>query len=483
MLAVIFSFTACFPENLDETLLERRERKPPETEAEADRQVEITSPPVSSEPITSELSGIDTPTGQYRDLGGLEVTIGIWWTPEAFDPATEFGRARLDYLTEIQSNHNFTIKEEYVTSHSQMSPVVKASVLVGTPVASVITLDPSNVLSMHKDGFFYDVGSLPSVNLRDEKWNRHVTEAMTFDGGIYGFANGYSQWNAGVVFFNKDVLREAGIDPETIYDMQANNTWTWDVMLDMAERVTQDIDGDGIVDFYGFCTFSKEMLTNAVFSNGARFADRDENGRFYNATNTTAFLRATEWVQSLQQKGLIQPPPSTADWNWWIEGFNEGRAAFRVHQDYSKNHMQNTTFDWGMVLFPRGPDADGMMSAYFENINIIPRIFSAEEADNIMFAYDLYTEPVPGFENDYDAWKYGAYNDHRDMRAVDETLALIRTGDFISFRYDYIIPGFDPGEITDTIWNLEAPPAILIEAASQYWNIWIEEANYWIFGE
>jgi len=437
--------------------------------------------------------GGDDNTSGERNLGGLEVTIGIWWTPEDSDPETEFGRARLAYLNDMQSKYNFTIRQTYITGHSGMAQIARASIIAGKPDATIFTLDPSNVLAMYKDGLFLDVGSLPSVDLHAEKWNRHIIDAMTFDGGIYGFVHGYNQWNAGVVFFNKNVLRESGIDPDVIYDLQAGTgewtsaagttytEWVWDAMLAMAEQATR-LNADGTYASYGFCTFSKDTLTNAIFSNGGRYIGKDENGRFINATNTTAFLRATEWVQNLQYNNLLQPPPEGNDWNWWIEGFNEGRAAFRVHQDYSKSDMKNTTFDWGIALFPRGPDATQMMSAYYENINVVPRTF-VDVADDIMFAYDLYTEPVPGFEDDDDAWKYGAYNDYRDMRAVDETLAMIRTGDYTAVRFEFIIPGFDTGEIADTMWNLEATPAELVEAASQEWNRWIEQANGWIFGE
>jgi len=240
----------------------------------------------------------------------------------------------------------------------------------------------------------------------------------------------------------------------------------------MAEKVST------LPDRYGFCTFSEDTLTNAVLSNGGRYIVKDDNGRFINATNTTAFLRAAEWVQSLRYNNLLQPPPEGNDWNWWIEGFNEGRAAFRVSQVRSIYDLQDVEFGWGMVLFPRSNDSAQLITAYYDSILVISANKTAEEADNIMFAYDLYTD----FE-EKDTWKEVAYSLCDDSRAVDETLAMIRTGDYTAVKFEFIIPGFDTGEIADTMWNLEATPAELVEAASQEWNRWIEQANGWIFGE
>ncbi|MCL2019493.1 MAG: extracellular solute-binding protein [Oscillospiraceae bacterium] len=445
------------------------------------------NPPASEGNVTTPGDSVPgTPSEgtseNVRDLNGMEVTIGIFWAPDDSDPETDFGRARLAYLEEMQRKHNFTIKQVQIATQASMTDIVNASIITGNPAASICTLEPDRVISMHRQGMFFDVGSL-SVDLHAEKWNRHIIEAMTFDGGIYGFVQGYNPWNAGVVFFNKNVLSEAGIDPESIYDLQAANEWTWDAMLNMALQVTRDIDNDGVPDYYGFCTFSRDTLVNTVFSNGGRFVNKDENGRFVNATHTNEFLLAAEWVHNLEKLGLLQPAPEGAAWNWWIEGFNEGRAAFRVHQDYSKSDMQSTTFDWGVVLFPRGPLAEKQMAAYYENINIIPKNFSQEEADDILFAYDLYTDPVPGFEDDDDAWKYGLFNAYRDFRSIDDTVEMLRTGDYTAIRYEFIIPGFTSGEIADHIWNLERTPAQLVDEASQEWNVLIDQANRWVFGD
>ena len=50
---------------------------------------------------------------------------------------------------------------------------------------------------------------------------------------------------------NKTVLKDAGIDPETIYDMQLNGEWTWDAWVDIMKEVQRDTDNDGQNDVFG----------------------------------------------------------------------------------------------------------------------------------------------------------------------------------------------------------------------------------------
>jgi ABC-type glycerol-3-phosphate transport system substrate-binding protein len=413
-----------------------------------------------------------------RNLGGLNIDIGIWWTPEVLLPDTEYNRARLDYLEFIQEQHNFTIKEvDLGAGWGAHADWFINSIQTGRPVCQIAVIDPGRITAMLRHNLLLDLSSLPSVDFSEPKWNQHVREAMTFDGRTFGFVHGYNPDNAHVVFFNKDVLAEVGIDPYEPYSLQASGDWTWNAMLDMASRVNRTND------FFGFATFVSHTLNSAVFSNGASFVDKDSSGRFYtSATNNSAFLQAAEFIQEFAVRGLLKPQPEGSNWNWFVESFNEGDAAFRIDQEYAKYDLQNVPFDWGMVMFPKGPAMNDYMAVYSENIYVLPMNFSFDEADDIMFAYNLFTNPVPGYEDDDTAWKFGSYDDFRDARAVDETLAMLRSGKHSALRLDYFVPSFEVGRVAWDIWDLDYSPARLIESASQEWNAVIEAANRMIFG-
>lgn len=423
-------------------------------------------------------NGGDEPAGREagdRDLGGMAVTRGVFWAVDNSDPTTEYGLARQAYLNDMQTKYNFTYREEHTGGWSDQRDLAMQSILAGTPMASIIALDSGHTMALFKNDLFYPVSDLPSFDRYAEKWNQFVIESMTFNGKTYGFAHGYEPRSG--VFFNKNVLLEAGIDPEKPYELQAANEWTWAAFEEMCLQVTRDVDGDGILDFFGVCAFDKDTLNAAILSNGAQYIGKGADGFFFNATNTPEFLEACDFIRDFAVKGFLQPKPDGTNWDWWKDGFREGKAAFIISEEYFKADLSGTTFDWGFVFFPRGPRASELVSIYRENINILPITFSEQEADDIMFAYDLATEPPPGFEADTDAWKYGLYGSYRDTRAVDDTLAMMRVGANGALRFDPYVQGLDTGDIGYSIWNLENTSIEVIESVQFVWDTLIEETN------
>ncbi|MCL1823113.1 MAG: extracellular solute-binding protein [Oscillospiraceae bacterium] len=422
----------------------------------------------------------DPSGGEYRDLGGIDVTIGIWWTPDTSAPTTPYGMAREDYLNSIQDNYNFTIKQVKTSEWGNHDTIAQTSILSANPSASIITLDSGKTTALLKNDLFYNIATLPSFDPNEEIWNKPVVDSMTFDEKILGFAVGYEQRNC--IYFNKNILEEAGIDPEEPYNMQAAGTWTWSNFMDMCDKISRSTDGTGIYNRYAICAFHQDTLASAVLSNGAKFVDRDENGRYFNASGTQEFLDAADFVRSFATRGHVHPQPEGTEWNWHIAVFNEGRSAFKITEEYAKSELKDVSFNWGMVFFPKGPNMDSYVSVYKENIQFIPSIFSAELADDIIFAYSLYNQKVPGFDGD-DDWKLGARSAFNDLRAVDDTLTRMRDNDNNVLRLDPYVAGFSVGKVAYNIWNDEKTPAQLIEEAKSEWDIMVMDANALVFGK
>lgn len=76
----------------------------------------------------------------------------------------------------------------------------------------------------------------------DNDFNPVTLELGTVDGEIYGLP-----WSveAMSLVYNKDMFRAAGLDPE-------DPPTTWDEMIEYAKKLTVDLNGDGVIDQYGF---------------------------------------------------------------------------------------------------------------------------------------------------------------------------------------------------------------------------------------
>ena len=108
------------------------------------------------------------------------------------------------------------------------------------------------------------------------------------------------------LYFNKKILEEAGIDPETVYDLQAAGEWTWEAFEDMLKTIQKDTDNDGVVDIYGMTGSNVDMYRVAVFANGGKFFDFDDD--------PVPVAKSTRTVDTPVQGGDIRaqdvPPPA-----------------------------------------------------------------------------------------------------------------------------------------------------------------------------
>ncbi|MBN2221959.1 MAG: ABC transporter substrate-binding protein, partial [Vallitaleaceae bacterium] len=103
--------------------------------------------------------------------------------------------------------------------------------------------------------------------------------------------------------------------------------------------------------------------------------------------------------------------------------------------------------------------------------------YDQELASKIAFAYDLWTNPAPGFEDEGDGWKDSYYTKFRDERAVDETLAMMYNTADVKTEYLHFVYGTSFGDFAWDVYGLTATPAEKIEAVAGTWKALIEDAN------
>ena len=423
-----------------------------------------------------------TPTAAEEpamDLGGMEIIVGDWWSPqETPEPRNQKEEDTLAYRNEFMKKHNFTIKQVAVTDWGGMQELFTTSVMADDPAAHVFLLGWGWIAQPLANGLLYDLSTLKSFDFTEDKWIKYITDLMTFDGSIYGMAAGTPEPKLGV-FWNKRLFQEAGLDPDLPYDLQASGEWTIEKYEELCKQLTRDTNNDGTIDTYAQASFSVDYLRGAITLHNAKFIGKDENGKFYNATAEPNFLEGAQWGISLIQKGYEMPAPEGANWDWFIAAFHDAKVAMTWAEQYKCGTWADMTDDWGFVLPPR-KDANTPHTIYFnDNIAVIPSSYDAETVEKIAFAYNLFTNPTPGYEDDTDAWKESYYPSFRDERAVDETLALMFSDDVVICNdVQPFVYGTDTGP--DFYWETYAlvkTPAEKIEELTTKWETLIADAN------
>lgn len=440
--------------------------------------------PVEDEPEVSPYTVKTDANGNAYDLGGMEVTIRDWWSPGdglVEEAMNAYDEERLAFYDWMQETYNFTLVRKGISDWGSTPADFLEYATTGG--------DDNNYVFMQRactdftqavySGLLYDLATLDCLDFSEEKWGAKVHEAYTLGDSIYAMAAEGAEPRQ-CLYFNKQVLKDAGIDPESLYDLQENMQWTWDKFEELLAQVTRDLDNDGINDVWGYVGQREETFTNIVYSNGGEFIGQ-ENGKFVYKLGDQATLdglrKAAEWNSKYYYF------PEGAAWDYFVPAFAAGNIAFFIDQAYrgqdqlAAAQAEGAQFDWGVMCMPMGPNATDYTNIYANNIAAIPAIYDAQRAWNIAFAYDCWYDPVPGYE-DYEGWKSAYMKGYKDTESIDLTLARLKKNGRITFHDN--VPNINLA--SDFLWKFGAAPSpdelsACEEAVREAWKSYIDEAN------
>lgn len=468
---------------------------PAATEAGAEANTEanveaVTSAAADTEAVTTEGAStaeteeaeegpeiITDADGNPVDLGGMEVTIRDWWSGDPQEPTNDYEEARDEWREWCEETYNFTVKQTAISDwESTPADFVDYATTGGDENYVFILRGDPAITSAMSSGLMYDLATLDCLDFNDPMFTANkLHEQYSKGDSIYAMYAGMSEPRTGV-YFNKRLLTEAGIDPESIYDMQANDEWTWDAFADLMEKVQRDTDNDGKIDVYGMTLNEGNMTTAAVFSNGGSYIDKDEKGKYVYNLESPETLEALEWTVDMFNKYDL-PDPEDAEWDYYKEAFINGMAAFMPEDEYAGtngNFLQDMQDEVGFVMFPKGPKGK-LINVWTNNAAAIPACYDADKAWKIAFAWKLWNTAPEGYEDyvDLSAARNGIF----DERAIDETIPMMMDADHGTIAFHDMIPNLSLG--SDFVWNI-APGSTVseqVEAIRDTWKSYVDEAN------
>lgn len=417
--------------------------------------------------------------GNVYDLGGMEIVLRDWWTnpDQVEENKSAYDEAREEYLEWIQTTYNFTFVQKAISDWGS-TPEDFANYVIGGGSDEnflFILRAGAEFVSAMNNNLMYDLTTLDCLDFSEYKWRNRTHEMASVGNAVYGMSGEYPEAKGGM-YFHKAVLESAGISAQDIYDLQENMQWTWDKFAEICEKVHADTDNDGVVDRYAMANFSACWYPEAVFSNGGHFIARDAEGNLYNDLESETTLEALNWALDMWDKyDGHSYYPEDATWDYWLTAFKEGKAAFMADEAYRAGQMREEdgmVGEFGFVCFPMGPKMTDYANVWSNNPVCIPSCYDKDKAWKLAFAYNLWTEPVPGFDEDA-AFKYNYYKSFRDTESVDLTIARLETNGYLT--YHGFVPGIDLGP--DLYWaiNKDNTPAQQAETIRPVWASFLEE--------
>lgn len=414
-------------------------------------------------------------TQPVRDLGGRVITIASWADlNEPDEKKSAYEEALWEYRNEMMEKHNFKMEELAMSKWQDTLELFSTSTLAGEPAAEIFRFHATRTIAAVNSGLCYDLSTLDSIDPMDPKWNPPLAELMSVGDAQYGVAIPGRPKN--MLFYNKRLFEEAGLDPDLPYDLQESGEWTWDTFMEISEKLTRDIDNDGVNDVYAMVMNSSGFAETVVMSNDGTYLGIDENGKYYNGLELPETIAALEWAADYWATDYDLAP---SHWNGHEELFRTAQAAMYIAIEWSSTNLtqENMPDDWGLVSFPKGPNADGYRAMYKDPAYVIPNSYSKEEAEDIAFALDLWYGGVPGYGGE-DQWKTELYPLYRDERGIEETNVIARVPENMRPDYTVALPSdFNAGLVATDVYHGKATVAESIEAYKNIWQIEVDKLN------
>lgn len=383
-----------------------------------------------------------------RDVYFLDYWTGTEWYEDTKEK-TDQEQAQYDYRMWLQDTYNVKIHNKAISDWGGNPTELINFAAAPDGSLRVFIIEPGSVVNMINKGIVHSWSNL-GVDLTAEKWNKADLEWASKGGEVYGVYAGKTEPRQ-MLYFNKRILTEAGIDYETeLYKAVEDGTWTWDKFEEMLKKITKDVDNDGTIDLWGMNGDHNDLCYMSVFTNGAKFFDFDEDGKLQPVMEKDGkALEGLNWAYDIFHKYWHQPADG-AVWNWFVDDFKAGNAGFMMYQGYcgfGGDKQLEGMEDWGMVPFPVHNAGDPYITIAQDNIALIPDVYTDEEVKMIAQLYDLWTNPTPGYEDESDNW-IGDFLLRTDENAVLLCYAMLREPEHTVANL-----AFSLGQLNDVLGN------------------------------
>ncbi len=310
------------------------------------------------------------------DLAGVTLLVALGHESILFpdEDMDELSARRKKWIENDKSKYNFELEHVYYKS-DKMADTLLPELISGKYVADMVLPVVSKTGRFIQAGVCYDLLTEEFVKYLDFStpwWDDTMLRASTIDGKVYCCAPQFT-WaanNTWVCFFNRTLMEELEVDPDSLYDMQEHGTWTWNKFMELGKKAVKDIDGNGIMnakDRYAFGSEKWSTFNNLITAAGIDFAY--ETGGIlkcdlFNAKNNNILLTLNKMFTGY---GMYFDTEKSKKSLYDIFANDQLLFAFAPVSACSNDTITNMKSDFGMVLTPRYSEDQDYISRADQN--------------------------------------------------------------------------------------------------------------------
>ena len=257
------------------------------------------------------------------------------------------------YLRNRIIEDKYNIKITGVGSDMEPGKVSKL-ILSGTNEYDVVIPGLFQFGSLVTRNLLVDLKEVPYLDLEKPWWDQNISKDLSINNKIYGAMGDIciSTMNAArIIMFNKPLLADYAL--ENPYTLVRGGEWTLDKFNEMCRQVTQDINGDGIMDendLYGFLV-QKTATINLFFAGGENMTQKDASDIPYIsiAGNERAVSVYTKMLDILNSKDSVYVGADGTVRTM----FEEGRGLFYAEVLLTVGSMRALDMNFGVLPTPK----------------------------------------------------------------------------------------------------------------------------------
>ena len=366
---------------------------------------------VSTAPTTSSPSTPTTPNGKVDteaeknklDFKGETIIIMREWDPYK----SGYNRAHDNFntkLAECEKRFNVDIvgKKWKATLAGEMLSGVKPEghyYLVGVTGGG-------NVYDMASKGYLAymdDAMKATGIDMTADHYSPYNTGINNVNGKQWTIGFGFSRIQT-AVYYNKKLLAEVGYARTLKTDTSVqsyidSNTWTWDVMTEMAKKTTKR-NSSGEVTQWGIGIGD---ITGMILSNGGHIIHPDKNGKFVSQLNTENVKEAVQQVYDWYHVDKVASAFSGGQWTSMGDAFAQKKIAFIFggHAVGGTAYSNLTADDYGVAYLPMGPRMKKYVAHMtWEYSYVVPSTYQNRTKELLLLADELHEWPLEGYTRD-----------------------------------------------------------------------------------
>lgn len=339
---------------------------------------------------TANATGFQTSSGliQNLDMKGKTVRIACnWYTPNF--AKTQMGKIQIKRIEDIQKKFNCKIEiKQYADVNSDvLTQKMAAAADLGGDILGVRgnvpmwlkynTIVPLNGLGLDFNNKNYDTAYNASFTFNSKQYVVKPID-QAFDDIQY--------YNA--MFFNKRLLKEAGIDPNQIYEDYKSNQWTWDKYEEYCKKITKK-DANGNYTVWGGITATNgdddnNLWVRMIETYGTNPVKITTNGTLeLNIKNNTVARDALYRFEKMVKNGAVY---CGSDNKFRFSSGNVGFEAQVLQRLQNQDGQGYQKVDYGIIPMPTKSPGDKYIAtkSYWEGYGISSLAIAKDDANRTL---------------------------------------------------------------------------------------------------